>query len=239
MIIECPHCGAKNSIPDPPKPGVDYHCSACKQVAAFFPEGVYGQSDREKQATTPMIGSQGGMGENEKLQWAVAVLLIVVVVLGVLLYQNWSRANDLEGEINTLNAEINQAEFTFYYASIARQRYGVDDLAEYLNRWQWVEGSYVAGKFDCSEMSAYLEWKLENEGYHTVIVVGENPSGDGRHAWLLVETSVGHYMPVEATAYSIVYWQNSNFNNYFVYDHRFETIQEALNYSHTDFAWWE
>ena len=131
-----------------------------------------------------------------------------------------------------------EGEFYSYYVK-PQQRYGVDDLEEYLCRWQWAEGAYVANKFDCSEMSAYLEQKLENEGYHAIIVVGNTPGGDGRHSWLLVETSVGKHMPVEATTFSIVYWQDSSFDNYFVYDYQFETIQDALEYQPDEFNWWE
>ena len=46
-------------------------------------------------------------------------------------------------------------------------------------------------------------------------------------------------MPVEATTYSIVYWNSPYFYNYFEYEHKFETIQEALSYSPTEFNWWE
>ena len=131
-----------------------------------------------------------------------------------------------------------EAHFTFYYASVAKQRYGVDDLDEYLNRWEWIEGAYETGEFDCSEMSAYLEWRLENEGYNTVIVAKTTPGVFSEHAWLLVETSAGEYMPVEATTYEIVYWGHPQFDDYFVYDYEFETIQEALEYGPTEFDWW-
>lgn len=144
-----------------------------------------------------------------------------------------------EREVASYKAEVERAKFAFYYASLAEQRYGVDDLQEYLERWEWIEGAYTADIFDCSQMSAYLEWKLENEGYHTVIAAGEAPWGDGKHAWLLVETSAGHYMPVEATAFRIVYWWEASFDNYFAYHYEFETIQQALGYSPLEFNWWE
>jgi len=145
-----------------------------------------------------------------------------------------------QGELQLSYIEIEEARFDFYYATLAKQRYGVDDLEDYLSRWQWIEGTYVENEFDCSEMSAYLEWRLENEGYHTIIVIGDTPwGGGGRHSWLLVETSLGKYMPLEATTYSVVYWDDLNFDNYFEYDHEFETIQEALEYSPTGYDWWK
>ena len=144
-----------------------------------------------------------------------------------------------ERQIDLYEDKAEGAKFTFYYVSLMEQRYGVDDLQDYLQRGEWKEGAYIEGKFDCSQMSAYLEWKLENEGYHTVIVAGDSPDGSGRHAWLLVEASKGRYMPVEATAYSIVYWNSPYFDNYFEYEYEFETIQEALSYSPTEYNWWE
>jgi hypothetical protein len=141
-------------------------------------------------------------------------------------------------QIGNLEREVEGVKFQFYYASLAKQRYGVSDLEEYLNRWQWTEGSYVSGEFDCSEMSAYLEWRLESEGYNTLIVTGDSPFGVGKHAWLLVQTSVEGYTPVEATTYSIVYWWNTYFDSYFVYDQQFQNIQEALDYSPNEFDWW-
>jgi len=143
-----------------------------------------------------------------------------------------------EQQMEIAQRAAGQAQFTFYYV-LAGQRYGVVDLHDYLRRSYWEEGSYVEDKFDCSQMSAYLEWKLENEGYHTIIVAGNSPDGSGKHAWLLVETSKGRYVPVEATAYSIVDGKSPDFYRYFEYEYQFETIQEALSYSPTEFNWWD
>lgn len=157
-----------------------------------------------------------------------------------------SQLAEVDGTISNLRLQqeilrqiVEENKFMFYYASLAKQRYGVDGLEEYLDRWQWSEGAYTEDVFDCSEMSAYLEWRLENEGYHTIIAVGEKPSGKGYHAWLLVETSAGHYMPVEATTYDLVTWEDQSFHKYFIYDHIFETIQDALEYSYEEFDWWK
>ena len=88
-------------------------------------------------------------------------------------------------------------------------------------------------------MSSALEWGLENEGYNTIIVTGDSPSGNAnKHAWLLVETNVGKYTPVEATQMSVVDRSSSYFDAYFEYEQRFDTIQEALSYSSAEFTWW-
>jgi hypothetical protein len=88
-------------------------------------------------------------------------------------------------------------------------------------------------------MSAHLEWKLENEGWHTKIIAGDSLFGSGKHAWLLVETSEGKYMPVESTDMDVVWWDSPYFDDYFIYEHRFETIQDALDYSESEFDWWK
>lgn len=133
------------------------------------------------------------------------------------------------------NAEYDEARFDFYYSKPENQKFGVYDLDDELNGLQWSE-PYQAGIFDCSEMSACLEWHLENRGWHTKIYVGDFP--EGRHAWLIVETSEGAYMPVESTSLRLVWWSDSDFDNYWEYDQRFETIQDALSYSESSYDWW-
>ena len=175
-----------------------------------------------------------------------------VAKMGTQLIESTNFLNDLNEQLRLRQLEVEKrdellqnykelvedAKFMFYYASLAKQRYGVDDLDEYLHRWEWREIAYETGEFDCSEMSAYIERELENEGYHTVIVAKTTPGGLSNHAWLLVETSAGEYMPVEATTYELVYWEHPKFDDYFVYDNEFETIQEAIEYSPTEFDWW-
>jgi len=114
--------------------------------------------------------------ELNKSQRRLKVVGIVGAVLIVILSLGW---------FASYRALLEKNEFEFYYAARCKQRYGVDDLEEYLDRWQWSEGAYVKDKFDCSEMSAYVEWRLENEGYRTLIVVGGSPSEpQAQHAWL-------------------------------------------------------
>ena len=136
-----------------------------------------------------------------------------------------------------MDEAIEKAKFMFYYVPTPKT-YGTAALQESLQSRKWKEG-YSEDDFDCSKMSSYLEWRLENQGYHTYIVGGVSPDGSGRHAWLLVETSAGGYTPVEATQRSIVDRSSPYFNNYFRYEFYFETIQEAVAYNPTDFEWWK
>lgn len=169
--------------------------------------------------------------ELDKSQRRLKIVGIGGAVLIVILSLGW---------LASYSVLLEKDEFEFYYAARCEQRYGVDDLEAYLDRWQWSEGAYVMNKFDCSEMSAYIEWRLESEGYHTLIVVGQCPSEpETRHAWLLAETSSDKYMPVEATQFALVKWDNLYFHQYFEYDHSFETIADALEYDYDGFNWWE
>lgn len=134
------------------------------------------------------------------------------------------------------DVEVEEIRFFFYYDA-ADQKFGVYDLRDELDGLEW-DRPYEEHVFDCSEMSASLERYLENQGWHTIIVVGDSPFGSERHAWLLVEASEGKYMPVESVTIQIVWWENPNFDNYFEYDRSFESIREALEYSEIDFDWW-
>ena len=139
------------------------------------------------------------------------------------------------GELTTL-AENNK--YYFYYTK-PEQQYGVQNLATYIRSREWTR-EYEEGVFDCSEMSAALEWRLENQGFQTIIVVGDSPSNPGvHHAWLLVETSNGKYTPVEATRMSVVFQGTQYYNYNFENDQRVETIQEDMKYSSTRFDRWK
>jgi len=134
------------------------------------------------------------------------------------------------------NKEAEEYSFRFYYVT-KEQKYDVYSLENDIGTLSWIQ-EYEEGVFDCSEMSAYLERYLENEGWNAVILVGDSPFSTGRHAWLLVETSEGAYMPVESTTLQVVWWSNPNYDEYFEYEQSFETIFEALEYSETEFDWW-
>ncbi len=130
-----------------------------------------------------------------------------------------------------------EMQFYFYYDK-PEQKFGVYELRDEITGLTWKK-PYQEGVFDCSEMSASLERYLENKGWHTKIIVGNSPFGSGYHAWLLVETTSGKYMPVESTTIRVVWWEDPNFDNYFKYDRSFETIQNALAWSETEFDWWK
>ena len=141
----------------------------------------------------------------------------------------------MASELKTL---AENSKYYFYYLK-PEQQYGIQNLATYIRSRKW-NREYEKDVFDCTEMSTALEWRLENQGFHTFIVIGDSPSEPGvGHAWLLVETSNGKYTPVEATGMYVVYSGSQYFNDYFEYDQQFETIQEAMEYSPTGYEWWK
>jgi len=130
------------------------------------------------------------------------------------------------------------ARFEFYYSPAVIHRESLDELKGYLELFDWVRQLYSEGYFDCSETAAYMEWSLENAGFHTVVMCGDSPSGGGKHAWLLVETDENRYMPVEATVPCIVWWEDKHFDDYFHGDYQFQDITEAIAAGYSEFDWW-
>lgn len=191
------------------------------------------------------------------------VLIVILAISSLWLY---TRIDSLQSQVNTLqtdkdylqtqintlqceydnyvathhysDSEYNETQFSFYYVKPEEQKFGVYDLEDELYGLEWLH-SYQEGVFDCSDMSAYLERHLENEGWNAIIVAGDSPFGSGRHAWLLVEASTDQYMPIESTNIEVVWWSNPDFDDYFIYDYEFETIQEAIAYNENEFDWWK
>lgn len=57
-------------------------------------------------------------------------------------------------------------------------------LIDWLTGYEWEE-AYERGGWDCSQMTAALEWYLENCRYKTVMEQGTGPGGGG-HAWISI-----------------------------------------------------
>ena len=191
------------------------------------------------------VEKEKGIG-NAKIGLIVAIVIIVILVTSNILtyifmnfqYGSLQWKHDIYVATHQYsNWEYETAQFSFYYLK-PKQKFGVYDLDEELDDIRWIK-PYQEGVFDCSEMSAFLERHLENEGWHAKIILGDSPSDSGRHAWLLVETSEGKYMPVESTNIEVVWWENPYFDNYWEYDYEFETIQEAIDYYESEFDWWK
>lgn len=112
---------------------------------------------------------------------------------------------------------------------------------------------------DCSEMSAYMEWWLENHGVHSYLVTGEklphpeikagkwiyseDPDG-GPHVWV-ISFIEDRTVLIECTG---VYVVPSELEHYYAAEYVFEDLEELVTYYHEegydgqamleDFDWW-
>jgi hypothetical protein len=133
------------------------------------------------------------------------------------------------------------------------------DLEDFLSRFE-LPVEYEEDVFDCSESSAFLEWALEDAGFNASYARGPapwNPS-EGLHAWVIVRTTDGYKVAIEATALTgntlwdritsfftgrvkgIVYSNNPHINAYCSpeseYSDIYETIRAKRNLEDCD--WW-
>jgi len=119
---------------------------------------------------------------------------------------------------------INRNGLFGYYKNVQRS-YGREKLNEVLSI-KWLK-QYEENIFDCSEMSAFLEYWLENKGFNTDIVTNAD------HSWIIVETERGNWVHVESTS-SQPYIIDER-----PYIRRFKEIFQAINISPTEYDWWK
>ncbi len=158
-----------------------------------------------------------------------------------------SQLKQTKEELSTLSTAYDQLKttaetikFFFYYVPFKARQYGVLNLQACLSQCREKKEAYKLGMLDEGEMSALLEWMIENDGFHAFILLGWVPNDtEETDAWLLVETDPGKYVPVEATTFSIVWQDIPYYDDYFNYYRKFETIQEAWAYNPTEFDWWK
>ncbi|MEA1964035.1 MAG: hypothetical protein U9O41_02785 [Candidatus Aerophobetes bacterium] len=85
---------------------------------------------------------------------------------------------------------------------------------------------YTPDVFDCSEMTAYLEWALEDAGYKAVIATGcptgGSPKSKMKHAWVLVYNAhkepgfkYQRWIPIESTRVRNNYERYEYFREFF------------------------
>ena len=104
-----------------------------------------------------------------------------------------------------------------------------------------VQGGFVSpyeeNKFDCSEMSAYMEWYLEKYGFNASICVAQDFRGfgePGAHAWVKVDTIDGKTAYIEATAQrDLIVKEDKDYNNP---ERVYSSIYEVRNME--EFDWW-
>jgi len=99
-------------------------------------------------------------------------------------------------------------------------------LREWLGDLPWYgEINVSGGGWDCSQISAYVEWLAENCGYSVVFTGRKGAAGSSGHVWLTVEGD-----PYEASG---LYWIDYDTADpgYYEANVWFENIYEAMKYT--------
>ena len=128
-----------------------------------------------------------------------------------------------------------------YYTNIHKYGTGsLEDLKDLLDHFCWTR-SNEAGVFDCSEMSAYMEWYLENHGFDTIIATNYTE----HHAWVVVrhlKSENGNYRdyPIEViTPKPQIRYQGQRMDFYDYPDRIFNDIYEAEASEYPwEYDWW-
>jgi hypothetical protein len=126
----------------------------------------------------------------------------------------------------------------------------VTNRSELIHILPLLTGTYQEDYFDCSEMSAFMEWYLEGHGVDTVIVAGERnqphnistrgfeyEKGAGDHAWIVANIS-GERVLIEPTLACIV---PKSLEKYYLADDKpYNDIYDAVSASRSveEYDWW-
>jgi len=102
---------------------------------------------------------------------------------------------------------------------------------------------YQCSIFDCSEMAAYIEWKLECHNVTAYIATRDDWQDGYGHAWVIVPLRGGKYLAIEptvsATEGSLGAEMITYEPEYFVYDQRFDDIYGASEFFGVEeWDWW-
>lgn len=137
-----------------------------------------------------------------------------------------------------------------YYVSVPCEDHTASGLIALIGNSKFTI-PYEFGKFDCSEMTAYLEWFLKSHGFKTKmcinksIINGFGGSSPG-HLWLMVEVNgveSNETVYVESTQVPIKVYESGmmGYNNYThshkTFDSVFHLVNDGLLESEID--WWK
>ena len=127
--------------------------------------------------------------------------------------------------------------------------HNVTNRSELIHVLPRLTGAYQEDYFDCSEMSAFMEWYLEGHGVDTVIVTGERnqshnistggfeyEKGAGDHAWIIANVS-GERFLIESTLARVV---PKSLERYYLADKTYNDIYDAVRSSRSveEYDWW-
>jgi hypothetical protein len=128
-----------------------------------------------------------------------------------------------------------------YYLNKTRFQNTADEVKRLLGKGFFT--SYACSSFDCSEMAAYIEWKLECHNVTAQIATKDDWAGGYGHAWVIVSLRGGKHLAIEPTISAMEGSLGAEMitydPEYFVYDHLFEDIYEASEFFGVEeWDWW-
>ncbi len=128
-----------------------------------------------------------------------------------------------------------------YYLSKSRFQNTPDEVNRLLGKGFITP--YQQSSFDCSEMAAYIEWKLECHNVTAYIATRDDWRDGYGHAWVIVPLRGGKYLAIEptvsATEGSLGAEMITYDPEYFVYDQLFEDIYGASEFFGVgEWDWW-
>ena len=152
-------------------------------------------------------------GKEEKLQkWYV---LIAIIVCGLIWMPSFVAVMGIDNDFDYDNVIVNdvikiEESMSFsekhgipepYYLDVKKGTKNISELREVLKGIKYPH-SYEISVFDCSEMSSYAEWFLENKGFDTVICTNKTWGHAYARAYLIGgNANIECIPPVHITSY--------------------------------------
>ena len=136
--------------------------------------------------------------------------------------------------VNHFSPYTDKIPDNYYLDTPNRENATLQDLQTFLDNFSY-QREFCAGIFDCSEASALLERELENNGFETVIVLGN------KHAWVLVkDILVSERKRQDVVVESVLLITNPYSGVYVSYQKHLNDIYETVNtpMGYYEFNWW-
>jgi len=148
---------------------------------------------------------------------------------------------ELKNQLSDLNLKVLELEDKLrlyeqvphgYYSTNFFPEYGntVEDLKAFLSKLK-LPHKYERETFDCSEISAYVEWALEDAGFDAYIVLAED------HAWNMVKVAGATYYVDMSSGKPYIFKSDKRYPKIVKV---FKNIYEAVDYYHSvkEWDWW-
>ncbi len=142
----------------------------------------------------------------------------------------------------TLSGRVNLSDIPDpYYLGKTNFQNTPDEVQRLLGKGFFM--SYACSSFDCSEMAAYIEWKLECHNVTAQIATKDDWEDGYGHAWVIVPLRGGNNLAIEPTISAMEGSLGAEMitydPKYFVCDHLFEDIYEASEFFGIgEWDWW-